>query len=73
MHTRYAAPRRLKLTGLMHFEHGALVLPLAGLRPWYRFELRTLVYVGDSEVFCTYDTARSGKVSGGQRLQLAVR
>ena len=49
----------------MHFEHGAFLLPLAGLRPWYRFELRAQVYVGDGEVFCTYDPAKGGKVCGG--------
>ena len=54
----------------MHFEHGAFLLPPAGLRPWHRFELRTLVYVGDSEVFCTYDTARGGKVCGGHGFSL---
>ena len=70
MHTRYLPPRRLKLTGLMRFAHGAFLLPLAGLRPWYRFELRTRVYVGDSEVFCTYDTARGGKVCGGHGFSL---
>ena len=70
MHTRYPPLRRLKLTGLMHFEHGAFLLPLAGLRPWHRFELRTLVYVGDAEVFCTYDTAQGGKVYGGHGFSL---
>ena len=66
----------LQLTQAMHHEHGSLVLRPARETgtspwPWRSFDLRLLVHIGGGGLYCTYDSARGGKVCGGEGMSLS--